>query len=150
MSPELRASHFSTILWFLLLLVLAGTIGYMVVEGWGFLDALFMTVTTLTTVGYGEVHPLSKVGQIYTIVLILVGVGLLIYILTSTAELMVEANPTAYFIRRRMKERISGITKDTRLSAASAATGYEVARLFEHHKLPFVVVEQRSGARQAS
>jgi voltage-gated potassium channel len=98
-------------------------------------------LTTLTTVGYGEVHPLSKAGQIYTIVLILVGVGLLIYILSSTAELMVEANPTAYFIRRRMKERISKLQKH-QIVCGFGRTGHEVARLFEHHKVPFVVVEQ--------
>ncbi|HEY9789400.1 MAG TPA: potassium channel protein [Candidatus Obscuribacterales bacterium] len=122
------------------MLVLAGTMGYMAIERWNFLDALFMTVTTLTTVGYGEVHPLDRAGQIYTMVLILVGVGFLIYILSATAQLMVEANPTAYFIRRRMKEKIAKL-KGHQIVCGFGRTGHEVARLFHQNRVPFVVIE---------
>jgi voltage-gated potassium channel len=124
----------------LTILVLAGTAGYMMVEHWNFLDSLFMTVTTLTTVGYGEVHNLDNRGRIYTIILILFGVGLLIYILSDMAEIVVEANPSAFFGRRRMREKISKLT-DHHIVCGFGRTGQEVSRLFKHGNLPFVVIE---------
>ena len=57
----------------LVLLPLAGTAGYMAIEGWGFLDALYMTVTTITTVGFREVQPLDDGGQVFTILLAVFG-----------------------------------------------------------------------------
>ncbi|MGO9286764.1 MAG: ion channel, partial [Mycobacterium sp.] len=60
------------------LVIVAGTVGY-VILGFGFVDALYQTVTTITTVGFREVHPLSTVGELFTIVLILVGVGTALY-----------------------------------------------------------------------
>ena len=57
------------------MLLVLGTAGYMLIEGWSFLDALYMTVTTLVTVGFGEIHPLSTTGRIFTIGLIVLGVG---------------------------------------------------------------------------
>ena len=58
----------------LIIIVAIGIGGYMVIEGWSFLDALYMTVTTITTVGYKEVHPLDVGGQIFTLFLIIGGV----------------------------------------------------------------------------
>lgn len=140
MNQDLKRRIFHN-LWFLIVLVLAGSIGYMVVEkGWTFLDALFMTVTTLTTVGYGEVKPLDVKGRIYTIVLILFGVGLLIYILSDAAELLIEANPTAFLSRRRMKERISKLSGH-QILCGFGRTGQEVARLFVQNGVQFVVIE---------
>jgi len=55
--------------------VLTGTIAYVVLEGWAWDDALYMVVTTISTVGFGEVHPLSRAGRLFTMVLIVVGVG---------------------------------------------------------------------------
>ncbi len=52
-----------------------GTVGYVVIEGWSAFDALYMTVTTVSSVGYGEVHPLSKTGRAFTLVLIVAGLG---------------------------------------------------------------------------
>ena len=64
------ARHFLISILLATLLVIFGTLGYILIEGWGTLDALYMTVTTLATVGYGEVHAMSRIGQVYTIVLI--------------------------------------------------------------------------------
>lgn len=123
------------------MLVFAGTFGYMVLEHWVFLDALFMTVTTLTTVGYGEVHPLDSRGRIYTMILILFGVGLLVYILTDLAEIVVHANPMVFFGRRKLRERIAKLSGHQVL-CGFGRTGQEVARLFKHYGVDFVVVEE--------
>jgi voltage-gated potassium channel len=90
----------------LLLVVLAGTIGYRIIEGWSFLDSLYMTVTTITTVGYGEIHPMSIAGQIFTIVLILGGVGTAIYILTSLVRYILEGEFGFRIGRQRMEAKI--------------------------------------------
>jgi voltage-gated potassium channel len=112
----------------------------MAIEGWGFLDSLFMTVTTLTTVGYSEVHPLDVKGRIYTMILLLFGVGLLIYSTTGMAQMIVETNFTSYFGRRRMKEKISKLSKHQVL-CGYGRTGQEVAQAFQAHGMQFVVVE---------
>ena len=74
----------------LLAMLVLGSLGYVCIEGWSFFDALYMTVTTLTTVGYGEVHPLDQAGQAYTMVLILAGMGVMLYIVAALARVVVE------------------------------------------------------------
>lgn len=63
------------IVWLLLLILIAGTLGYCLIEQWSLLDSLYMTVITLATVGYGEIHPLSITGRVFTIFLIMGGMG---------------------------------------------------------------------------
>ncbi len=64
-----------------------GTAGYMLIEGWTLLDALFMTVITMSTIGYGEVRILSPIGRIFTIGLIVIGVIIASYAITTAVEL---------------------------------------------------------------
>ena len=86
--------------------VVIGTVGY-VVLGCGVLDALYQTVTTITTVGFREVEPLSGSGQIFTIVLIMAGVGTALYTLTMVLEVLVEGHVGAAMERRRMDREIA-------------------------------------------
>ncbi len=79
-----------TLIAILLALLLFGSLGFVWVEGWDFFDALYMTVTTLTTVGYGEIHPLDRTGRLYNMVLILAGMGVMLYIVTALARVVVE------------------------------------------------------------
>jgi voltage-gated potassium channel len=90
----------------LLIVLIAGTIGYKLIEGWSLLDSLFMTITTVTTVGYREVHPLSTAGRIFTIFLILGGVGTAFYILTSLVRYIIDGEFGFRIGRRRMEARI--------------------------------------------
>ncbi len=89
-----------------LLLLPAGTLGYMVIEGWGWLDALYMTVITLATVGYGEVHPVSPTGRIFTIVLIFVGVGFCVYVAGKVIEFLMDGRIRHYLGRRKLDKQI--------------------------------------------
>jgi voltage-gated potassium channel len=88
------------------LLLVAGTYGYILIEGWEAIDALYMTVITLATVGYGEVHTVSKAGRIFTICLILVGVGFIGYVAGSVIQFMVEGQIRMIFGRRRLNIQI--------------------------------------------
>jgi voltage-gated potassium channel len=88
---------------------LLGTLGYLVL-GFGPLDALYQTVTTTTTVGFREVRPLSAVGKVFTIVLILVGVGTALYALVELLEALIEGHLRQHLERRRMDREIGRLT----------------------------------------
>jgi voltage-gated potassium channel len=90
-----------------ILLVLCGTMGYIVIEHWQPLDALYMTVITLATVGYGEVHQVSGAGKIYTIVLIIIGVGFFLYVAGAIIQFMVEGRVRILLGRRRLDRKIA-------------------------------------------
>jgi len=98
--------RFLRILYALLFILTLGVIGYMFIEGWTFLDALYMTVVTISTVGYEEVHVLTQAGRIFTILLIIGGVGVMLYTLTAFVQYLLEGNLANMLGRRRMKERI--------------------------------------------
>jgi len=80
-----------------------GTIGYMMVEGWDWLDALYMTVIGLSTVGFGEVYPLSPQGKIFTMLLITLGLGFIVYGL----DYLVSARMDRLFRKRRDMNKIA-------------------------------------------
>jgi len=69
---------------------IAGATGYQLIEGWSFFDGLYMTVITVASVGYGETHPLSDAGRIFTIFLILTGSGILLYSISMITAIFVE------------------------------------------------------------
>ena len=91
------------------LVIVAGTVGY-VILGFGFVDALYQTVTTITTVGFREVRPLSTVGEFFTIALILVGVGTALYTFGVLLEALIEGHLRQQLGRWRMDRRIGQMT----------------------------------------
>ena len=88
-------------------IILFGSWGFMAIEGWDFLDSLFMTVITLTTVGFGEVHQLSPVGRLYTIFLVFAGVGFLGYAGGILMRYMIEGRIRIILGRRRLDKKIT-------------------------------------------
>ncbi|HUV75970.1 MAG TPA: potassium channel protein [Dehalococcoidales bacterium] len=126
----------------LIAIVAFGVIGYMVIEGWAFLDALYMTVITITTVGYTEVHPLTSGGRIFSIFLIVGGVGGALYIITGIVRYVVEGNIGTIWERRRMKNKIANL-KGHFILCGLGRVGEEIARTFEAEKVPFVIIENR-------
>jgi voltage-gated potassium channel len=88
--------------------MVAGTIGYLIL-GFSPLDALYQTVTTVTTVGFREVEPLTGAGKVFTIVVILLGVGTALYALGVLIQTLVEGDLHDVFGRRRMERKIAGI-----------------------------------------
>ena len=89
---------------------LAGTIGFMTLEGWNVLDALYMTVITLSTVGFGEIHPISAAGKIFIIVLITAGVGAVAYLFSTLSQYVVSGALTGSFRSRRMQRIIDALS----------------------------------------
>ena len=89
----------------LVLVVVVGTVGYLLL-GFGLLDALYQTVTTISTVGFREVEPLNSVGKVFTMGLILTGVGTALFTFTEFLELLIEGHVRDLFGRRRMERQI--------------------------------------------
>ncbi len=129
----------------LLLLPLVGTAGYMVIEGWGFLDALYMTVITVTTIGFREVQPLDDAGRIFTIFFAIAGVGAIFYALLAVFQFLIEGELGMLLGVQRMKGRIEAL-KDHYILCGFGRVGEEIADEFGERRIPFVVVENNPEA----
>jgi voltage-gated potassium channel len=118
-----------------------GTAGYMTIEGWGAWDALYMTVTTVATVGFREVHPLSGAGQAFTLLLIVSGVGTAFYTATLLATAIVEGGLHRRFERRRIERMLEGL-HDHFILCGYGRIGSMIAEEFDQQKVPFVIIER--------
>lgn len=125
-----------------LLFLFVGTIGYRAIEGpgWTFFEALYMTVITLTTVGYQEVHPLSHAGRAFTIVLSLTGVFTLLYVASEFIRAVVSGE-LRQGLGRQLMERTLGDMRDHAIVCGLGRMGRRVCKEFEAQKLPYVVIE---------
>jgi voltage-gated potassium channel len=127
--------------------IAGGTAGYMLIEGWSAWDAFYMTVITVTTVGYREVHDLSPAGQAFTVVLLLGGVGAALYTFTLLATVVVEGGLPKRLHRRRQARMLDTI-KDHFIICGYGRIGSIVAHQFHRQKVPYVVVERDSARIQ--
>jgi voltage-gated potassium channel len=132
----------------MLLTVLAGgTAGYVIIEGWSAWDAFYMTVITVTTVGYKEVHDLSFAGQALTVVLLFGGVGAALYTFTLIATVVVEGGLPKRLQRRRLTHMLETI-KDHFILCGYGRIGSIIAHEFRHQSIPFVVIERDAARAQ--
>ena len=124
--------------------ILIGTLGYMVFERWSFFDSLYMTVITMGSIGFEEVRDLSNnpSGRVWTMVLILAGVGTVAYAVSSLVQMLVEGTVTGYFRRRRMEKMIDRLSGHY-LVCGFGRVGREVAAEFRAEDIPFVVIDQQ-------
>ncbi len=129
---------------FLIVLVISfGTLGYMFIEGWDLLDSLYMTIITLASVGYKEVHDLSFNGRIFTIVLVVGGVGTVAYALTSAARIIIEGELQDVFGRRRLENKIKGL-KDHYIICGYGRMGKIICKELREKNQKFVVIEKKT------
>lgn len=125
----------------LLGLVFGGTLGYTFIEKWPFFDALYMTIITLTTVGFQEVRPLSGAGRLFTIGLVGSGVLLVTYGVTSFVTLLSEGTLSEYLRRREVKRMLENL-KGHFIVCGCGVVGSEVIAYFERVRAPYVVIEK--------
>jgi voltage-gated potassium channel len=147
MTASPRHELWQRVRWPALGLVLAmayGVAGYMILEGWRFLDALYMTVITLTTVGFREVRPLDDSGRIFTLTLIAIGVGLVLITVTVIAQWILEGRWGERTRRYRMQRRIDGMSEHF-IVCAYGRVGRAVARELEAEGASFVVIDPDEG-----
>ena len=125
----------------LMLLLTFGTLGYIAIEGWDTLDALYMTVITLGTVGFREVHELSSAGKIFTMMLIFFGVGVIGYIVGSLAQIMFEGQFQRIIGRKKVEKAIAAL-EGHYIICGFGRIGSLICREFTAKPLPFVIVEK--------
>lgn len=124
----------------LLGVVAAGTAGFVWIEGWPVFDGLYMTIITLTTIGYGETHPLSDRGRVFNVGLIVVGFTTLFALVGTLTQALIEFELGTYFGQRRM-ERQLGKLKDHFIVCGLGRVGRAVVREFDSAGVPYVIIE---------
>ncbi len=121
--------------------IMAGTVGYMSLEdGWTFLDALYMTVITITTIGYGEIHSLTPAGRVFTMALIFCGLGLAAVFATQVARMIVESGVSNLYEKRRMRDKVLKLDQHS-IVCGYGRIGRAVSLKLHEMGLPFVIVD---------
>lgn len=124
----------------LFVISMIGTAGYFVIEGWDFATSLYMTVITLSTVGYGDVYPETAEGRVFTMILILFGVGTMFYTVVLLAETMVESRLRILLGRGKL-EKIIGKMQNHYIICGCGRIGHLICRELTAEKVDFVVID---------
>ena len=140
----LNFRHFKKIYWALFLLfviILSGIVGFKVIEGYTWIEAFYMTILTVSTVGFNEVHPLSDVGRLFTSFLIIFSFGTFAYTVTSITIYVLDGEFNRYFRDLRVIRQVNKISNHTIICGYGRNGKQAVAELNAHHK-EFVLIEQ--------
>jgi voltage-gated potassium channel len=134
--------QFPFLLWLgiLVLIMLSGVAGFMVIEHYPFLDALYMTVITLATIGYHEVRPLTEAGKIFNIVFIISSFAVFTYILGSLTRYIISGEMAATFKKRSLMNAIEKI-KDHVIICGFGRNGQQAANVLLANRIDFVVID---------
>ncbi len=129
-----------TVVTLVVALITMGIVGYMYIEKWPFLDALYMTVITIATVGFKEVHTMSRAGEMFTICLITSGVGVFTYGAATFSRLLVEGEFKEVFSKRRLEKEMRKL-KDHVIICGFGRLGEKISHELKEKNEPFVVIE---------
>ncbi len=124
----------------LIALVIIGVLGFHFIEGWTFFDGFYMVLTTITSIGYGEIHPLTHAGRLFNSFVIITGVGLVLLLVGGASRTLLEFELQSVFGRRRMDREISRLSGHFIICGAGRV-GRSAARELARRPLPFVVVD---------
>jgi voltage-gated potassium channel len=122
-----------------------GVAGYMLIERWNLLDAFYMVIITISTVGYQEIHPQSAAGRIFTSTLIVTGVATMLYGFGVFAETLAD-NAFGNYRRERQLERNLNQLRDHFIICGYGRIGTQIVAEFEDHKVPYAVIDQTEEA----
>jgi voltage-gated potassium channel len=137
---ELKPAYYSIA--FLIGIFLIGINGFYFIEGWSFIDSLYMTVQTLATVGYGEVHPLSHSGKIFVSLLITVSFGFYAFSITLLARYIVSGVFRNYFKYSKVIKEIDKLENHV-IVVGYGRNGSQAIKELTNHKIPVVVIDNR-------
>ena len=132
---------FKIVLLILVVVIAFGTFGYTVIERWSLLDALYMTLITLTTVGFGEVYPLSSSGKVFTMILVVAGVAGVAYTLSIIGEMIIEGELKKLLGRKRMEKGLKEL-EDHYIVSGFGRVGRRIAQELASRNVPFVIVDK--------
>ena len=122
------------------MILLFGTMGYMLIEGWPFFEALYMTVITITTVGYQEIRKVGETGRLFTIFLIFMGMGIMAYTLGMVAQTMVEFQVRSLFGRKKLGSAIKSL-KNHYILCGYGRMGRIVTQELKSRNIPLLIVD---------
>lgn len=125
------------------LLVVIGTIGYMLIDNYSFINAVYMTIITVATVGYGEVQPLSQSGKIFTSILIITSFGTFAYAVSSITKFVVDGELNLFFKTKKLNAAVEKLN-DHVIICGYGRNGRQAAQVLKKHKKRFVVIEKNS------
>lgn len=143
-SQGLRNENFHSIIIALSLLVsviVIGVMGYMLIEEFAFTEALFMTIITISTVGFREVHPLSSVGQLFTSFLIIGSFGIFAYAVTTLTRYIVDGVFRNYLKDNKVKKQIQKLNQHV-IVCGYGRNGRQAVKELRNHKVPVVIVDR--------
>ncbi|HBC75697.1 MAG TPA: potassium channel protein [Candidatus Wallbacteria bacterium] len=119
----------------------SGVMGYVWLEGWSFFDALYMTVITLASVGYGETHELSANGRLFTIFLIVIGMGAFVYAISMVTALIIEGELNGYLRRKKMKAKIDKLHSHYIICGVGSVGRHVIDELYKTNRA-FVAIDK--------
>lgn len=122
-------------------LLLTGILGYMIIENYSFFDAFYMTVITIATVGYGEVHPLSTVGRVFTSFLIITSFGTFAYAVSTITRFVTDGEFNRFFKNKKLNSAIEKL-HDHVIICGYGRNGRQAAHIFKKHGKRFVVIDK--------
>lgn len=120
--------------------IMLGTLGFHLVEGWSLIESLYVTVQTVTTVGYGDIPPKTPAGRVFASVFMFLGFGAVAYILTSTVQWIVQSELVAAIGERRRKREMNKL-RNHFIICGAGRVGSRIIREMERVHVPFVVIE---------
>jgi len=139
-TPE-SIRHLRIAIILVLSVLVLGTIGYMLIEQFSFADALYTTVDMMATVG-SMIRPLSSAGRMFSIVVIVLGVGSLLYTFGAGMEFMIEGHFSQAIRRRLMENKIAAL-RNHYIICGYGRVGLQIAEEFATARLPFVVIDEK-------
>ncbi|MDY6799939.1 MAG: NAD-binding protein [Bacteroidota bacterium] len=142
-TSSLRKENFKSVYFAIILLVLiiiTGTVGYIIIEDFTFIEAFFMTIITISTVGFREVKPLSELGQLFTIFLIIFSIGIFAYAVTTLTRYIVDGVFRNYLKDNKVKTKIEKLKKHV-IVVGYGRNGRQAIEELKRHKFPIVVVD---------
>ena len=133
-----KFSQLRIILLLIIGLFLYGITGFMIIEGWSFADSAYMTIITISTVGYNEIHSLSTMGRWHIIILILSSIGSVAYAFSYVTQKLIE---TRYFFRRKMERSIEKL-EDHFIIAGYGRMGKKICSILQNNNKKYVVIDK--------
>jgi voltage-gated potassium channel len=124
----------------LAVVIVASTLGYVVIERWSWFDSLYMTILTISTTGGGEAGPLSLAGRWFTLIVIVVGFGVMAYTLLALVGYVLEGQIGRAFEARRMRRAVQRM-RDHFILCGYGRVGREIAEEFRGEGVPFVIID---------
>lgn len=138
---RLFRSKFYTAISLLIFVMLIGIFGFRFMSGYSWVDALYMTVITITTVGFGEVHPLDNDAKIFTVFLIMASVVIVTYAISVITEYILRKNNIEELKQKKMQKKIDGMSNHI-IICGYGRNGKQAAKKLLAHKKPFVIIEK--------